>query len=297
MCAAPVIKLPRRFQGARLSDLAPQVEAAAGGRIPDHLSIDFAGLEFIRPCGVVFLSNLIHWLAANQCKVTFVECSRTSDPVSYLDDSLFFEEHLGRKLNEAASPRRTTRPLVQIAQPESHAWLDTDLVPWLAARLEITRASLGTLRACVSELFNNIKDHTKLEIGSIFVQHFPNMDRIEIAVSDFGQGIPSSVRAKLPHLTDGQAIMKAVEEGFTTQSLPTNRGAGLDYLLRVVVLGNGGTVTIYSRKAIVRFERSAAGIAAFEFEGVGFCPGTTIEIHLRTDTIEALPGEEEELEW
>jgi anti-sigma regulatory factor (Ser/Thr protein kinase) len=297
MCAKPVIKLPRYLEGSRLSELAPQIEAAAGGRIPDQLSIDFSGLEFIKPCGVVFLSNLVHWLAIKSCKVVFVECSTRTQPISYLDDSLFFEQHLGRKLNEAASPRSTTRPLIKIAQPESHAWLDTNLVPWLAARLGITRASVGPFRASISELFNNIKDHTKLDIGSIFVQHFPRIDRIEIAVSDFGQGIPASIRAKLPDLTDGQAIRKAVEEGFTTQSLPTNRGAGLDYLLRVVVLGNGGSVTIYSGRGIVRFDRSGDHIAAHELPGVGFCPGTTIEIHLRTDTIEVLPSEEEELEW
>jgi hypothetical protein len=30
------------------------------------------------------------------------------------------------------------------------------------------------------------------------------------------------------------------------------------------------------------------------FNNVGFCPGTTIEINLRTDTIEVLPDESEE---
>ena len=30
---------------------------------------------------------------------------------------------------------------------------------------------------------------------------------------------------------------------------------------------------------------------------VGFCPGTTIDISLRTDTLEVLPDEREELQW
>jgi hypothetical protein len=32
-------------------------------------------------------------------------------------------------------------------------------------------------------------------------------------------------------------------------------------------------------------------------EDVGFCPGTTIDINLRTDTIEEVPDEREDLQW
>ena len=89
-------------------------------------------------------------------------------------------------------------------------------MPWLAARLKITQASLYTFKACISELFNNIQDHTQYEIGSIFVQHFPHYSTIGISLADFGLGIPEKVRVKLPDLTDDAAIIQAVEDGFTT---------------------------------------------------------------------------------
>src|SRR5262249_23929553 len=160
------------------------------------------------------------------------------------------------------------------------AWLDLTLLGWLAERLQITRPSLYIVKACISELFNNIEDHTQYDIGSIFVQHFPNEKRVTVSVSDFGLGIPDSVRKKLPKLDDPAAIMKAVEEGFTTKSKPTNKGVGLDYLLRTVVLANGGQVTIYSQKGIVEFNKTGAAITPFAFKDVGFCPGTTIDIRL-----------------
>ena len=53
-----------------------------------------------------------------------------------------------------------------------------------------------------------------------------------------------------------------------------------------------------SLSAAVTLRQDAGGnIHPFSVENVGFCPGTTIDINLRTDLIEQLPEEREELEW
>jgi anti-sigma regulatory factor (Ser/Thr protein kinase) len=172
------------------------------------------------------------------------------------------------------------------------------LVPWLANRLSITKASLADIRSCISELFHNIEDHTEYDIGSIFVQHYPQEKRVLISLSDFGLGIPTKVREVAANLSDPQAIEKAVEEGFTTKSRTTNKGFGLNSLLKTAVIRNGGEVTVYSGKGIVRFfRRNEKSWRSFVFEDVGFCPGTTIDINLRTDAIEILPDKREDLEW
>ena len=293
----PTIILPAQFDGLSLSTVAADVLAKRTNGWPPKVIVDFSSLRFIRPAGVAFLSNLIHWLSIQGTTVDFENTDVENDAVRFLDDSLFFEQHRGSKLRSAAAPRGTTQPLVKIAHKDSHSWLDLTLVPWLADRLAITKTSLYTVKACISELFNNIQDHTQYDIGSIFVQHFPRENQVIISLSDFGAGIPDKVREKIPNLSDPAAIIQAVEEGFTTKSKPTNKGAGLDYLLRTVVLSNGGQVTIYSQAAIVRFERSVTDIESYTFPNVGFCPGTTFEISLRTDTIEVLPEEREELRW
>lgn len=295
---APVIRLPRQFEGVTLSQLVAGLQANFAQGALTELVFDFSTLCFIRPAGVVFLSNVVHWLAQLGCKVTFQGvAANNSAVIRFLDDSLFFEQHCGRKLRADAAPRDTTRPLVKVAQSASHAWLDRNLVPWLSSRLSITQSSLYSFRAVISELFNNIKDHTTLDIGSIFVQHFPNKKRVVIAVSDFGAGIPSTVRNSLPSATDSEAIIQAVQEGFTTRSIPTNQGVGLDLLLKTAVAENRGTVTIYSLGGIVMFSKAGTRIRPYVFPQVGFCPGTTIEISLRTDTIQVLPDESEEMAW
>jgi anti-sigma regulatory factor (Ser/Thr protein kinase) len=293
---APIIGIPNQFTGLTLAKVAADVVAIANEGWPPKLVFDFAQLRFIRPAGVVFLSNLVHWLREKGCNAAFRNIDGESRALFFLDDSLFFEQHLGSKVRATASPRETTRPLLKIAQKDSHNWLEFNLVPWLAGRLSITPSSLYSVKASVSELFNNIQDHTRYDIGSIFVQHFPNEQGITISLSDFGLGIPTKVRERVPRLSDSDAIIQAVQEGFTTRSTPGNKGAGLDYLLRTVVVGNGGQVTIYSQRSIVRFHKVGTQAKPISFQ-VGYCPGTTIDINLRTDTIEILPDESEELQW
>ena len=66
---------------------------------------------------------------------------------------------------------------------------------------------------------------------------------------------------------------------------------------------NGGEVTIYSQNGIVRFHKgetktkTKTNVQSYVYPNVGFCPGTTIDISLRTDAIEVLPNEREELQW
>lgn len=298
MAETATILIPRQFKGVTLSRVAEDIAQRCPDGLPRELVFDFKDLKFIRPAGVVFLSNLFWWIHERGTKVRLINADADSAALRYLDDSLFFEQHCGQKIRPCSSPRSTTKPLMRIAHSESHGWLEFTLVPWLASKLNLTEASLYTIKTCLSELFNNIKDHTRLEIGSIFVQHYPAENRINISLSDFGLGIPEKVREIEPNIEDGPAIVRAVQDGFTTKSTPGNAGIGLDYLLKTVIGTNEGDVTIYSLHGIVRFRRdNNSQIRPHIMQNVGFCPGTTIDIHLRTDRIECLPEEREDLEW
>jgi hypothetical protein len=112
-----------------------------------------------------------------------------------------------------------------------------------------------------------------------------------------GLGIPTNARTIDPELSDTAAIMVAVKEGFTTKSIPTNAGMGLDQLMRSVVISLNGHVTIYSGKGMVRFGRLQGAVQPYPAGSVGFCPGTTIEIGIDTRAIPDLSDEEDELTW
>ncbi|ABC23079.1 ATP-binding region, ATPase-like [Rhodospirillum rubrum ATCC 11170] len=274
-----------------------QLISSCDRKLPKELWIDFSTLDFTRPSGVVFISNLIQWLDAKGTKVVLEGLSPHRQSNKFLDDALFFEQHLGTKLRPYSSPRPTTIPLKKVTQAESHGWLEMDLTPWLSNHFSVPESSLREFRVCLSELFNNIADHTCCEIGSIFCQYYPNEGRILISVADFGAGIPSVVRRFSPKISSIDAILKATEDGFTTKTSPRNRGAGLHYLLQNVVLRNGGSVTIYSHNGIVSFKKEGERICPHPRVVSGFSPGTLFDIEFRKDTIEVLDDEEEDFEW
>ncbi|MGP8192987.1 MAG: hypothetical protein ACLQLT_10195 [Methylovirgula sp.] len=272
-------------------------KASAPNVWPEHIIFDFQRVRFIRPVGVVVLHNIIRWLQAKNCAVAFRGHTGGSAPLRYLHDSLFFKMHLDGIVVAEDSCRATTRPLIEVRHNNSHSWIRLTLIPWVAAQAKVNIASLYGLQSSMTEIFNNILDHSRYDIGSVFGQHFPSEHLITIAVSDMGLGIPVNVRTVKPELSDCDAIIEAVKEGFTTRSIETNAGMGLDQLMRSVVMTLQGRVTIYSGKGIVSFTPLRGEVDSRPFGNVGFCPGTTIEIGIDTRTIPYLSEEEEDLQW
>lgn len=220
-----------------------------------------------------------------------------SEPIKFLDDSLFFEQHLGEKLNKWSSPRQTTRPLVEIRHTESHDWVRNSFVPWLSECSGIASHDLSELATCISELFNNIDDHTEYDVGSIFAQWYPKEERVIVAIADFGSGIPSTVRRVKKDLDDVDAILAAFEDGFTSQSTPRNRGVGLYFLLQNVVENLGGKLSVCSAHGSISFEKDGDSLIYVPYSGDGLCPGTLIVLEFSTVCIEKTEGDLEDIQW
>jgi hypothetical protein len=159
----PVIILPDHFDGQTLSNVAADVVSHAQDGWPPSLIFDFSSLEFIRPAGVVFLSNLAYWLLEQGTAVKFQGCDIKQKAVEYLDDSLFFQQHCGKKISAKSAPRGSTRPLMKIAHKDSHAWLETSFVPWLARKALSANGS-------VVVSFDGIQTATSSFVHAAFVE-------------------------------------------------------------------------------------------------------------------------------
>ncbi|AIQ59667.1 hypothetical protein PBOR_23945 [Paenibacillus borealis] len=258
---------------------------------------DFTPLRFIRPVGVTVLSNIIGRLKKQgaHLSITYFEPDRSNRrcPMAFLDDAMFFKKFIDRTLDEKSSLRMTTLPLEHVEYNRSYEYLDYAM-SWLAGKLNLTKESLGDIKSCLVEVFNNIIDHSAEHTGSIFVQHYPRESRVMVAISDFGVGIPSSIQDILPGVDDAEALLLAIKEGFTTKSTPKNRGAGLDFLLQNVVINNKGSVYIHSNHGILSSTSGRDGMEITSRKTEGFYPGTLLEIVFQTDTIEYV---EEEFSW
>jgi hypothetical protein len=112
----PVVLLPAQLEGLTLSQVAADLirQARAEPEWPKTFTFDFAKLNFIRPAGVAFLSNLGFWLNEQGSQVVLSNCDPKRRVIKYLDDSLFFEQHCGKKLFADSQPRKTTRPCGRI---------------------------------------------------------------------------------------------------------------------------------------------------------------------------------------
>lgn len=275
---------------------------------PDYQPIDstiefnFTNLTFIEPAGVTVLSNLFEWLKSKNCTIkiltNYPKNSRTC-PIKYLDDSGFFKFYLGSYLQETHQKRKTTFPLAHVTYQMSYQLINFNFIPWLAGQLNVTRESLDNIKVSIEEVFNNINDHAQVNsgIGCIYAQHYPKMNQVKIAISDFGVGIPNNIRKRFPSLNDGEAIEKALQYKLSTESTPKNRGVGLDHLITNVTKNHNGTVFIHSYHGILKCTYGNNDFNTIHTLKTGSYPGTLIEIIFRTDTVENIFVEEEDLEW
>lgn len=223
------------------------------------------------------------------------------ESIRYLDDSEFFEQHLGKKLLPHSSCRPTTLPLKNLTYSDAHQWLEFSFIPWLSQNSGLSVASLAEVRTCIKEIINNTRDHTDFDEGCIFTQWYPNAKQILISIADFGCGITATAQREVPDCDDVQAILWAAQDGTSSKSLPSNRGAGLYLLLQNIVGHFNGSVTISSHRGRVQFGKLSNSVYEFSTHQwdpseVGFCVGTSIDIVLNTTNIPHAE-EEEDLVW
>lgn len=302
MATAVPIMLPERFNAGAMYHVIAQALQAMKAQASERVVIDFSGLRFIEPIGVVILSNLIEYLmrAGVSTSLTGLGFQSTA-AVAYLDDSDFFRRYTGNSLRKWAKPRDTCLPLTMVANAQAVGFLHSTLIPWLAGSLNTSEESLATVRICLDEVFSNINFHSGVDYGCVHIQNFPQSKEVQIAISDFGVGIPANVRKIHPEMIDSVALSLACEEGFTTQSNVKNRGAGLATLIRYLTLKDRGKVWIVSGEAnLSAIHDSNTKKSKVTSRTVkGFYPGTLVRITLKQDSIRDLATDvqSEEFSW
>lgn len=223
------VYLPNNFDRQSMYDLLSEIISEDRVPLSKKVSFNLSELKFITPVGITVLSNLHEWLLKREVAVGYMlpkldEFEKMS-ALKFLDDSLFFQQHIGSKRRPHATPKETTQPLDSVEVEASFQWFENK-ISWISRRLNVTTESLANLKMCLQEIFNNIRDHSEESLGCTFIQHYPKNNVLTIAISDFGVGIPYNIVKIRPSLNDAQCLLQATEEGFSTRSNPQNRGAG-----------------------------------------------------------------------
>jgi anti-sigma regulatory factor (Ser/Thr protein kinase) len=290
--------LPYRFDISGLNRFASEIIDGAGQPISYQIAVDFGKLDFIDGCGLTVLENTLAWLFSFNVSIEFRNYNRTSSlAIVYLDDCGFFKKYLNGNLKSTAKVRDTTLPCNNFKIEFRHSWLHNSFVPWMAGTMRLEERAFDTLKNCLSEIFNNIVDHSLKNSGFVHVQHYPKIKRINITVSDFGQGIPNAIRSRYGEMDDATAIEYAMNEGVSSQTVPTNRGMGLSILLRTAILNRMGLV-IQSYRGRMTCNIDAQGkVTSHKLNFDSFYPGTLIEFGFNTADFVGDEITEQDLEW
>jgi anti-anti-sigma regulatory factor/anti-sigma regulatory factor (Ser/Thr protein kinase) len=296
------VQLPMNFVASTMQYFLSTCLEGLEQTKPSKLVIDFGRLNFVDPVGIVVLSNVIEYFKNLRIKITFSNHEKSTAGIKFLDDSEFFERYLGTKIFQGSQVRTTTMPLRLIAHENAQDYLLNSVMPWIAQSVGMTARSLDSVRVSMEEILHNVADHSGVPIGCTFAQHFPNKQRIEIAISDFGVGIPANVRKVHSDIIDSEALRLACKEGFTTKSNVRNRGAGLPTLIKYVTNSNSGNVIIVSGTGYLTASPNLEKKEKYKItvrHSANSYPGTLVRVILRTDTLEKITEdvEPEEFEW
>lgn len=267
-----------------------------GKDLPKEVTFDFSQIRSARPTGIVFLHNMTRHLRAAGCAVKYVGYDReSSHAMRFLDNIGFFEDHLGARQFQGSALQSTSCRLIEIHQNDCHAWASFTFIPWLSECSGIPVDNLSEIQMCVKEIFNNIQDHAGLEVGSVFAQWYPKRAVVDIAIADFGRGIPANVNRFFPDLSSSECVMKAFEHGFTTKGHPANQGAGLYWLKQNIVESLQGSINVISGGAVVRCNPADGFKEGRLRNGNHGYVGTLINLNLPTQKIERQENEIEEV--
>ncbi|MGB3290320.1 MAG: hypothetical protein WBA83_13695 [Burkholderiaceae bacterium] len=259
------------------------------------VTLDFDRLQRIGAGGVAVLSNLVELMRKSGVIVSCDNITPKCKAYKQLRDFGFMEKYVAGGI----APERTVwrLPLSIVHEEKIYSYITSHLIPWIAGAFETEEDLLSSVTVSMQEIFNNIVDHSTVKIGCACAEFSRTHGIVRICISDFGIGIPRQVRKALPDIgRDARAIAKACEHGFTTQSTPRNRGAGLHVLIKSIVGINSGNMSIYSNCGIYSVRKSEGRMKTSVRSSKGFYPGTMFFITLSAKDF-VPPVREERFQW
>lgn len=253
------------------------------------ITFDFSTCDFLRPNAIAFLGGLARLVESRNGRVTFDWNTANDKILAILRQNRFarvfgYTGVSGGPGNSIPYREDKTQSIYasdvkdDIIEYLRHEWLGSGLVR-MSPKLK--NAIVGR----VWEIYANAFLHAESGIGVFSCgQFFWRMGLLKLAVVDFGDGIPATVREffkyhpSVKKFSASGCIRWAFEPGNSTKSEGTGRGIGLD-MLKEFVYANRGILEIYSENgyALFRPRKQEYGLLSSSFEG------TVVNITLACD--------------
>ena len=143
---------------------------------------------------------------------------------------------------------------------------------------------LSTLKNALNELYFNVFDHAEaLGNAFSFIRYDKEVEKICVAICDFGKGIPQTLRKKYNNFeNDCVALENSIKIGISAQSQKYNKGFGLDNVAST--LQKDDTMRIISNQALLRILDNKSNVKSYELD-FDF-KGTLIYFEISIDSFE-----------
>jgi len=209
--------------------------------------LDLSDVSWMPPCCIILLSNKVFEL--KEKGVVFDWTPPEKEAVDIHMRKLGFP--LGSKVDGDSFV-----PITHIIYDESdRKKLGREINDLLNKINNIIPNNLKGVSYILSELSDNVEDHSEFKCASIMAQYFPSKREVEIIVFDDGLTIPGVFdKNNVVSNGDSEAIEKALSGEISTKEISENeegRGFGLRTCRKLSVEEFKGEIYVFSRKGKV----------------------------------------------
>jgi hypothetical protein len=245
-----------------------------------HLEVDS-----LAPIDILIITQFLIIQSQRNCIITLSTNPRIKEYVKAIKLVDFVKSNIHKPTTIRAIPDFTAMPIRRVERGS--------MVEYINATEQYFKGiisgskDLAMLNLSMSELINNVYDHSFSSIGAyVFCQYYPESNEIKIAVSDYGIGIPKSVnnyrlKEGKPPLSDIDSVKWSLKENRSTYSIPQNAGRGLDNVNSFVRKNKGNWKLISGNASL----NGQAGRNSYSENFIYGFKGTVVQISIRIDNL------------
>jgi anti-sigma regulatory factor (Ser/Thr protein kinase) len=217
-------------------------------------TIDFRNINFIHPTTILGISGIFA-NAAVQNKM--VSCINMSDNVANYLSTVCFPNGIYPDLDSDWSNKlekyrhKNYLPIVSFSTSRSNDATNfrdsvlTKINELIGHKLGLTVQERGAISYLISELTDNIVEHSGVSRGKIIAQYYPLKEFVEICILDEGKTILGSYQdARQFQINSDQDAILAATKGNSTKG--KERGYGIPTSISLIVKGLSGRLCLVS---------------------------------------------------
>lgn len=243
-----------------------------------ELTVDFERCEFLAPSGVIFLAGILRHLRTCGVEIYYRWETLTDKVRMNLAQNGFLRsfgcEDLSWDGNSIPYRCDLQHDEAQVAEYLRDKWLGKG---WVNVSTALRNKIVGQ----VAEIYLNAFEHSQTKLGVFSCgQHYPSLGILQLAVVDFGLGIPTTVRAvpENASMSSEDALNWAFQPHTTTRRDNVPGGMGLNLLKEFVTLNHGSLIIFSNDRQLIIDDNGVVN----KNRRTDFT-GTLVDIRLRCD--------------